>query len=49
MAHHHAHPPARPHHPPSAWSLFRMSVGARLGLAACVSALLWVAIGWALA
>jgi hypothetical protein len=30
-------------------SLFRMSVGGRLGIAALVSGLVWLAIGWALA
>jgi hypothetical protein len=52
MAHDHSHT-HHAHHPAPATrvsaSLFRMSVAARLGIAALLSAALWAAIGWALA
>jgi hypothetical protein len=48
MAHHHSdhhHAPARR----ASVSLFRMGIGGRLAIALGASALLWAAIGWALA
>jgi hypothetical protein len=42
---HHSHSPATPHPPQAApWSILRMTVFARLGAAAAVSAGLWTIV-----
>ncbi|HWL06331.1 MAG TPA: hypothetical protein VNQ99_15590 [Xanthobacteraceae bacterium] len=47
---HHHHPPGRAH-PPAAmgWSLLRLPVGGRLGIAAALLAAMWLAVFWAMA
>lgn len=46
MAHDHHHHAAAPFRPGR--SLFRMGLGERLGIAIAISAVLWLAIFWAL-
>ena len=49
-AHHHVHhhAPAPDHQPKLRLSLLRASAQGRMGVAALLAALLWLAVGWAL-